>query len=616
MTAEGTGLKAERETTPVPASAFRLLTSAFVRHRFALALLAVLASILFIAPLVKQEVFTLRDHFDFFQPLRFFTSEELRAGRLPLWNPYNASGEPWMANPQTGVLYPPAWLFLVMPFATAYMLYLLIHLILLGWGAYLLFVRRASPGAALVGAAALMFSGPVLSLFDISTILATFAWIPIVLWCAAEGAWRRGGAALALAFLAGEPFFAALAALAYVLVRRRRDVIGTAMVAFGLCAVQLLPFLALVRVSDRAAGMDSASILHDSMAPRDWLRVVWPGDIRPGQEFLLVVYAGIVVVALAVLGATTIRRRRDIAGWLALLAFAVLIACGPAFLVRMPVTFFRYPSRMMPFVALALAALAVAGWERIRRDRRWLDLLLVLLIVADLLPHTRWLLHAEPFRRHPVPYDASIGAKAKIFRLGDVDVTHREAWISGYLNLYDHRFDAFTPAPLVVERYLHYYLEIAKRPMHPDLAAAAIGFTLTRYALPPPFQPITRSGDVVVFEGDYPTPMAAFIWREPLTMRPAKWTLDTSHARVSIDAPQEGILVLRQQAAPGWRVTIDGTPAPHLLVDGVYRGVRLTKGRHEVVWTYRPVPLLIGAAMTLVTLLSLQGLIFVKHTRA
>ncbi|MFL6248499.1 MAG: hypothetical protein ACJ74H_20920, partial [Thermoanaerobaculia bacterium] len=133
------------------------------RHRFAFALLALLALTLFLPALLKREVFTLRDHFDYFQPLRAFTADELRAGHLPLWNPYSASGEPWLANPQTGVFYPPAWLFLVLPFATAYMLYLLLHSILLGCGAYLLFVRRASPGAAMVGAAALMFSGPVLS---------------------------------------------------------------------------------------------------------------------------------------------------------------------------------------------------------------------------------------------------------------------------------------------------------------------------------------------------------------------------------------------------------------------------------------------------------------------
>jgi hypothetical protein len=579
--------------------------------KFALALLLLLASMLFIAPLAKQEVFTLRDHLDYFQPLRLFTAEELSAGRLPLWNPYNASGEPWLANPQTGVFYPPAWLFLALPFPTAYMLYLLLHLVLLAWGAYLLFARNASAGAALVGAAALLFSGPVLSLLDVSNNLATFAWIPLVLWCALAGAWRRGGAALALAFLAGEPFFAALAALAYVLVRRRRDVIGTALLAFGLCAVQLLPFLALIRTSDRATGMDTASILHDSMTARDWLRVIWPMPLEAGQHFLPVVYVGIVVVVLALIG--SLRSRKSLP-WLALLACAIVIASGPAFLARMPLTLFRYPARLVPFASLALAALAAAGWDRVRRDRRWVDLLLVLIVVADLLPHAQELLHAEAFRRHPVPYDASIGALAKIVRFGEVKGVHREAWISGYLNLYDRRLDTFTPAPVVDERYLRYYQDLVTRPTYKTLAAGAVGFTITRLALARPFVPIAREGDVFVFLHRFETPMAALFSREPLTMRLARWTLDTSHARVSIDAPHDGILVLRQRAAAGWGVTIDGAPAQSLVIDGIFRGVRLVKGRHEVVWTYRPRSFFLGAVMTLVTLVSLQISIFVKRS--
>jgi hypothetical protein len=194
------------------------------RHRFSLLLLALLAMTLFLPALVRREVFTLRDHFDYFQPLRWFTAQELQAGRLPLWNPYSASGEPWLANPQTGVFYPPAWLFLALPFETAYMLFLLLHLIVLGWGAYLLFARNAAQGAALAGAAAVMFSGPVLSLLDVQNNFATFAWIPLALWCAAEGAWRRGGVVLALAFLGAEPFFAALAAGLYVVVGVRRPI--------------------------------------------------------------------------------------------------------------------------------------------------------------------------------------------------------------------------------------------------------------------------------------------------------------------------------------------------------------------------------------------------------
>src|SRR5215212_9500707 len=126
------------------------IRSSFIAHRSSLVLLALLPTILILPHLVRSEVFTLRDHFDYFQPLRWFTATELQAGHLPLWNPYNASGEPWLANPQTGVFYPPAWLFVVLPFATAYVLFLLFHLILLGWGAYRLFARDASPGAALI----------------------------------------------------------------------------------------------------------------------------------------------------------------------------------------------------------------------------------------------------------------------------------------------------------------------------------------------------------------------------------------------------------------------------------------------------------------------------------
>src|ERR1700682_819354 len=102
-------------------------------------------------PLVRNEVFAFRDHGGYFQPMRLFTSQELRLGHLPLWNPYNASGEPWLANPQTGVFYPPAWLFVVLPFARAYILYLMLHVMLLGAGAYALFARRVSPQAALIG---------------------------------------------------------------------------------------------------------------------------------------------------------------------------------------------------------------------------------------------------------------------------------------------------------------------------------------------------------------------------------------------------------------------------------------------------------------------------------
>ncbi|HEX9491622.1 MAG TPA: hypothetical protein VGA33_00025, partial [Thermoanaerobaculia bacterium] len=96
-------------------------------RRVAFFLITLLALAMFARPLFRGEVLTFRDHSDYFQPMRYFTAVELRNFRLPLWNPYNASGEPWLANPQIGVFYPPAWIFLVVPFAPAYVLYLFLH---------------------------------------------------------------------------------------------------------------------------------------------------------------------------------------------------------------------------------------------------------------------------------------------------------------------------------------------------------------------------------------------------------------------------------------------------------------------------------------------------------
>ena len=54
-----------------------------------------------------------------FYPWRAFAFDELRAGRLPLWNPYNGGGAPLLANYQVAVLYPPNWLHMILPHVTA-----------------------------------------------------------------------------------------------------------------------------------------------------------------------------------------------------------------------------------------------------------------------------------------------------------------------------------------------------------------------------------------------------------------------------------------------------------------------------------------------------------------
>ncbi|MGZ8709534.1 MAG: hypothetical protein ACXW28_04850, partial [Thermoanaerobaculia bacterium] len=312
------------------------MREAFRRHRFAFVFLAALVLVLFLPPLVKREV---------------FTAIHIRDFVLPHWNPYSGSGEPWLANPQTGVFYPPTWLFIGLPFETAYMLYLALHLIVLGWGGYLLFARRVAPEAAFVGAVALTFAGPTLSLLDISNNLATFAWIPWILWAAvARLSPALAGLFMALAFLGGEPYFAAIGAGLYAVltllgsdvapplkaakgrlesrphvmqggvISRFKPIFVAGATAAGLSAIQLVPFLEMVRGSDRASGLPAVEIFHESAAPRDWLRVAVPPQLNDAgfdpslsQHFIPVIYVGIPIAILAVC-AWIFVRRNDVIG--------------------------------------------------------------------------------------------------------------------------------------------------------------------------------------------------------------------------------------------------------------------------------------------------------------
>ena len=72
------------------------------------------------------------------------------------------------------------------------------------------------------------------------------------------------------------------------------------------------------------------------------------------------------------------------------------------------------------------------------------------------------------------------------------------------------------------------------------------------------------------------------------------------HLRVRAGAP--GFLVLTDQDYPGWSVTVNGVPAPVLAANHAFRAVPVPGGESIVVWTYRPLTLWAGAAISLTAL--------------
>lgn len=87
---------------------------------------------------------------------------------------------------------------------------------------------------------------------------------------------------------------------------------------------------------------------------------------------------------------------------------------------------------------------------------------------------------------------------------------------------------------------------------------------------------------------------------------PKALALDAKHVRAIVEAPADGVFLLAQRAAPGWRVEVDGVRREALVANGIFRAVALSPGRHTIVWTYSPASFFIGAAITICALAATQ----------
>jgi hypothetical protein len=377
--------------------------------------LAALATVTLVAALVLAPL-TLRhslpnayDTDAFYAPFAAFLHDRLNHGDFPLWNPFAFSGQPFAADPQSGVLYPPALIAYGLLAPAGGMVALVTFHYLLATISSYSFARLIGAGrlGAVYAGLAFGVSGYLLARSQALGLLTGAAWLAAAV-AAAQFAVRREGrgasplvlaGTLALSILGGSQQLTAVAAasalLLLVLQLRWRGLAvfaGAAAVAAGLSAVALLPRFELVPLSTAANGVvDAAGI--GTLQWSDANLIFGSFGSHAGE--LAPLYAGALTPALVLVA--VIRRWSEARVPLALALLAILWSAGLAGFLAHPFGPLRSITahqavRALPLLALALAALAGLAFGRPgSRPSPWLvgglAVVIALLIQPDVLLH-------------------------------------------------------------------------------------------------------------------------------------------------------------------------------------------------------------------------------------
>ncbi len=161
----------------------------FIPLLSAATVLAIFVLLLFYRLLFTDRVLASGDILHYFYPYRDFAAASLRAGDIPLWNPYIFMGAPFLANPQAASLYPLHWPLSWLPVTRQIYWSGAIHAWILALGGYAL-MRRWGMGwlAAVSTGLVLAGSGFFGGLLGHINQMNGAAWLPWLLW-ALEGRW-------------------------------------------------------------------------------------------------------------------------------------------------------------------------------------------------------------------------------------------------------------------------------------------------------------------------------------------------------------------------------------------------------------------------------------------
>ena len=312
-----------------------------------------------------------------FVPWLSFARRELRAGRIPLWNPHQDGGVPLLGNSISALLSPLVWPTLLLGTHPGWNLSLLCR-VLLAAGCAFLFLRGIGRSrlAAALGGVAFALSGPFVAWLEHPQTLCAAA-APLLLLFIRKTTLKPSarnvmGVALStfLVLAGGHPeteLMIALLAIGVLIVspgvwKARAKTAGGALLGAGLAAPVLLPFLEYFRESAARAGEGrSPFVLPLSDVLRFLTSPVAGSNVIEGAAGV-----SVVLLLLVPVGLTAWRTSPDVRFW-GLAAFAMLL-----FVYSNPLSRFLaaatpvHWTRWLLFLPLAIAVIGSTGLDVLR----------------------------------------------------------------------------------------------------------------------------------------------------------------------------------------------------------------------------------------------------------
>ena len=353
-------------------------------------------------------------------PWKILAIDMIKNGELPLWNPYNFSGSPLLANNQTGVFNPFNIFFFVFPYHFAWSLYILVQPFLAAFFMYRylqsLSIRKT---ASLIGSISFGFSLFMATFLEYGNFGHTILWLPALLWCVESYIQKRSKISLlgvtlftAFSFFGGHLQLAtgvvgfAILYFIYKVYKKKPKkpvLIVPLYITFGflISAIQLIPTLELLLNSARSThtpGIINSQFLlqplqailflipdfYGNPAVRNYLLT----DTYPGNA----VYIGILPLVFALKGLLMKKKNEEQLFFsFASIGLLILFVRNPLseFIFNLPFFSASSPSNYFFLLSFSLSVLASYGFAQIKklRDLSFPILLVILLVFFFVVAH-------------------------------------------------------------------------------------------------------------------------------------------------------------------------------------------------------------------------------------